>query len=281
MVKQVGIIKPEVSIDTNHAFVESFKAASYGAQSSRKTLQIGYLIETFGAENVGIISCEHGLGTIASLTDSRYVFVADNLDKLREGYGWARERFSNTSQWVCVDGGSRVLQWINHEIFIGAQRALDGVIAGTDKRALDPAIRKYASYIEKEISLNSQQMWWRTGYECERLLDSFIKIGSNMYWTFWEDQTSISQYVKGVPWIPETPGKGALAAVKGAFDFIFRLVPDGENSTAHFRNPAGTITNYTKTRDDWRGGVRVPDSIANFNLAEFYQLTTTKGAIKQ
>jgi len=183
----------KAELSTPHAFVESIKMAGYGATSSRKTLQIGYLIERFGAENVGVISCEHGLGVIGSLTDSRYIHVADDLEGLRKGYKWAKGNFSGTGQWVCVDGGSRVLQWINHEIFIGAQRALDGVIAGTAKSALDPAIRKYASYIEKEITLNSQQMWWRTGYECERLLDGFIKIGSNMYWTFWEDQTSVSQ----------------------------------------------------------------------------------------
>jgi len=85
-----------------------------------------------------------------------------------------------------------------------------------------------------------------------------------------------------VPWIPETPGKGALAAVKGAFDFIFRLVPDGDNSTAYFRNPAGTITNYTKTRDDWRGGVKVDDSYPKFNLADFVEMISknnNKGAM--
>lgn len=262
-------------IDQIVPFNETIKCASYGATSSRKTLQIGTLIETYGAENVGVINAEHGLRTIASKIDQRYVFVADNLEGVRTGWQWAKDNgFTAPDKWLCVDGGSRVLQWVNHEIFIGAQRALDGVIAGTPKQALDPAVRKYASYIEKEISLNSQQMWWRTGYECERLLDSFIKLSSNMYWTFWEDQTSISQYVKGVPWIPETPGKGALAAVKGAFDFIFRLVGEGDNSTAYFRNPAGNATNYTKTRDDWSGGFKVPDKIENFNLAQLVQLIT-------
>jgi hypothetical protein len=272
-------------------FAETLKCAAYAAQGGRKTLQIGHLIETFGVENVAIISCEHGLGTISSRIDERYVFRAGDRQALREAYMWVQDNgFTNHDKWVCVDGGSRALNWINHEIFAGAQKALEGVIEGKAKQALDPAYRKYASYINSDQSLNSQQMWWRTGYECEQLLDAFIKLGSNMYWTFWEDQTSISQYVKGVPWIPETPGKGALTAVKGAFDFIFRLTPSrirdeatGElrdSVAATFRNPPGNNENYAKVRDDWDGGVRVPDRIDDFNLADFAKLITKTSARK-
>lgn len=269
-------------------FDESLKMAGYGVTGGRKTLQIGHLIEEFGVENVGIISCEHGLGTIRSLTDKRYVYVAHGLSELRAAWGWANERFGGRDQWVCVDGGSRALDWVNHAIFKGAQDALEGLLDNPQRAQLDAAVRKYASYVSKDMDLNSQQMWWRTGYECSQLLDAFIKIGSNMYWTFWEDQTSISQYVKGAPWIPETPGKGALSAVKGAFDFIFRLVPDGDSVTAVFRNPPGNNGNYTKTRDDWSGGVKVPNTAQDFNLGAFVksvilnnQLTITKETTKQ
>ena len=261
----------------SQSFDESLKIAAYGVTGGRKTLQIGHLIERFGAENVGIINCEHGLGTISSLTDKRYIYVAHGLTDLRAAWGWANERFNRPDQWVCVDGGSRALDWINHAIFKGAQDALEGLLDNPQRSMLEPTVRKYASYVSKDFDLNSQQMWWRTGYECSQLLDAFIRIGSNMYWTFWEDQTSISQYVKGAPWIPETPGKGSLAAVKGAFDFIFRLVPDGENVTAIFRNPPGNNANYTKTRDDWRGGVHLPDRIENFNLADLVEIIRPAG----
>jgi len=269
---QPAVETADLAIGQPQPFDESLKMAAYGVTGGRKTLQIGHLIETFGAENVGIINCEHGLGTIGSLTDKRYVYVAHNLADLRAAWGWANERFTGRDQWVCVDGGSRALDWINHAIFKGAQDALEGLIDNPQRNLLDADIRKYASYVSKDMDLNSQQMWWRTGYECSQLLDAFIKIGSNMYWTFWEDQTSISQYVKGAPWIPETPGKGALNAVKGAFDFIFRLVPSGDSVTAIFRNPQGNNANYTKTRDDWRGGVKLPDTIPNFNLGELVKL---------
>jgi hypothetical protein len=279
----MAIVKAEMSTEVK-PFNETLKCAAYAATGGRKTLQIGYLIEEFGAENVGIISCEHGLSTISSRIDERFVFRASDRQGLRDGYKWALDNgFTTHDKWLCVDGGSRALNWINHEIFAGAQKALEGIIDGKAKQALDSSFRKYASYVNGDQSLNSQQMWWRTGYECEQLLDGFIKLGSNMYWTFWEDQTSISQYVKGVPWVPETPGKGALTAVKGAFDFIFRLTPRGNSVSASFRNPPGNNENYTKVRDDWDGGVKVPDRIDDFNLAQFANLITkkAKGATKQ
>src|SRR5688572_25509460 len=97
-----GKNKPELSPKTespadtgqSQPFDESLKMAAYGVTGGRKTLQIGHLIERYGAENVGIINCEHGLGTINSLTDKRYIYVAHGLDDLRAAWGWANERFN-------------------------------------------------------------------------------------------------------------------------------------------------------------------------------------------
>lgn len=267
----------ESATDTQQPYEETFKGAGYAETGGKKTLQIGHLIEAFGAENVGILSCERGLSTINSLLDERYIFRVDSIDDLRQGYAWAKENGFNTpDKWVCVDGGSRVLDWVQQEIFGGAQLALETILSGTSRRELDAKVRKYAPFVTKEEDLNNQQMWIRTGFECSRLLDSFVKLGSNMYWTFWKEMTSLDQYRKGPPAIPDTPGKGALGAVKGAFDFIFHLVPNGETVTAHFRNPPGNNSYYGKTRDDWRGGIKVPDSIPDFNLASFVQLVQGK-----
>lgn len=251
------------------AYSETLKLAGYASTGGRKTLQIGHLIESFGVENVGIISCEHGLNTIKSRLDERYIYVVDSREGLRKAYAWAKERFTAPNQWVAVDGGTRALNWVQHDIFGGAQAALDEMIGGTRRADLPAELRKYAGFVTKELDLNTQQMWIQTGLQCERLLDGFVKLGTNMYWTFWEEQTSIDQYTKGVPWIPDTPGKGALGAVKGTFDFIFRLVSDGDNVTAHFRNPPNTRQNYGKVRDDWNSGVKVPDAITPFRLDEF------------
>lgn len=265
-------LEPETTEPTIKPFNETLKMAAYGANNSRKTLQIGHLIEAYGAENVGIISCEHGLNTIGSLLDERYIRVVDNRDELRKAYAWAKETFTGTNQWVCVDGGTRVIQWLHNDVFGTAQRAYEAVLNGTPKKNLPPDLRPYAAFVTSNDELDTGRLWGRLGTEAERLLDGFVKLPSNLYWTFWEELTSIDQYRKGVPWKPDTPGNLSFGAIKGAFDFIFRLVPQGESSTAYFRNPPGNNENYGKTRDDWRAGVRVPDSMPNFNLAELVKL---------
>jgi hypothetical protein len=273
---------PSSAENGSKPFSETIKCAAYGATSSRKTLQIGYLIETFGAENVGVISCERGLNTIRSLADERYIKVAEDRDGLRAAWAWAKETFTRPDQWVCVDGGTRALQWIHNDIFGGTQRAYEMVLSGTGKKDLPAALRPFAAFITGNDEMNSQGMWIRVGSEAERLLNTFVKLPSNMYWTFWEEQTNIDQYRKGVPWRPDTPGNGALGAVKGTFDFIFRLISEGEQSTAIFRNPVGNNENYGKTRDDWRGGVKVPDRMPAFNLAQFVKLINKQeGATEQ
>ena len=259
-------------VESEQEYNETLKLAAYAPTGGKKTLQIGYLIDLVGAENVGIISCERGLQTIKSKVDERFVKRVSNRQELREAWGWANETFTKPNQWVCVDGGTRVLDWIQGEIFGGAQAALEQILSGVQKRDLPPDVRKYAPFVTKELDLNSQQMWIQTGFQCQRLLDSFVKLGANMYWTFWEERTSIDQYTKGPPAIPDTPGKGSLNAVKGVFDYIFRLLPGGDTVTAQFRNPPGSNAIYGKTRDDWDGGIKVPDSIANFRLDEFVKL---------
>jgi hypothetical protein len=261
-----------VSPATAVPFSETLKLAAYAAVGGRKTLQIGHLIEAYGVENVGIISAEHGLGTIKSLVDERYVFKVNSRSDLRNAWGWAAERFNTPDKWLAFDGGTRILNWVQKEIFGGAQEALEQIINGTKRNELPASIRPYAAYVIKDNDLNTQQMWWQCGEQCDRILDSFVKLGCNMYWTFWERQTSIGQYDKGPPWKPDTPGTGAFAAVRETFDFVFRMVANGDTSTAYFRNPANSILNFTKTRDDWRGGIRVPDEIPDFNLAEFVKL---------
>jgi hypothetical protein len=270
----------EVAETTESPFLETLKMAAYAPTGGRKTLQIGHLIETFGAENVGVISCEHGLNTIRSRVNEKYVRNVDSREGLRDAWAWARDNFNAPHQWLAVDGGTRVLNWVQQEIFGGAQAALEQIINGTNRRELPTDVRRFAPFVTKELDLNTQQMWIQTGFQCERLFDSFVKLGSNMYWTFWEERTSIDQYTKGPPAIPDTPGKGALGAVKGAFDFIFRLVSNGDNVTAQFRNAQGSNAIYGKTRDDWNGGFKVPNEIPQFNLGEFVksiqQTTTTK-----
>lgn len=253
-------------------FRETLKAAAYAPTGGKKTLQIGYLIDLCGAENVGIISCERGLRTIESKLDERYVKIVNSRAEMRAAWAWARDSFTRPDQFVCVDGGTRVLNWVHQDIFGGAQAALEALLNGTGRRDLPAELRPYAQFVTSQLDLNTQQMWIQTGFQCERLLDSFVKLGSNMYWTFWEDRTSIDQYTKGPPAIPDTPGKGSLNAIKGAFDFVFRLLPTGETVTAQFRNPPGSNAIYGKVRDEWEAGLKIPDAIPNFRLDEFVKM---------
>lgn len=257
------------------AYSENLKIAAYAATGGRKTLQIGHLIEAFGADKVGIISCEHGLGTIASVVKRDQVTEANSMAELRAAWMWAKQRYTDTDTWVCVDGGSRVLQWIRDDVFGNTQRAYEQMLEGVKPTDLHPSIRPYAAYITGRNEVNTQAMWVRIGMEADRLLNSFVKLPSSMYWTFWEEQTSIDAYSKGLPWKPDTPGKGTLDALKGTFDFIVRLIKDGDSTTAQCCDTSKVY--YAKHRDDWRAGIRVPDEIKDFRLDDFVMRLRGKG----
>jgi hypothetical protein len=253
--------------ESTPAFAESLKVAVYAATGGRKTLQIGHLIERFGHENVFIISCEHGLGTIQSLIKPEQVFVAEDMTAFRKAFGWAKERAKSPDQWLCVDGGSRVLQWVSEDLWGGVYKAYEQVLDGVKPTELPAALRPYAVYLTSKDGINSQGVWIRVGMESTRLFNSFVRLPCSMYWTFWEELTNVDQYTKGFPLKPDTPGKGSLDALKGTFDFIIHLVKEGDVSTAQCND--GVRQYYAKRRDDWRAGVRVPDEIKSFRLDEF------------
>lgn len=253
----------------------NIKVACYAATGGRKTLQIGHLIEKYGAENVGIISCEAGLNTIKSLVKPEYVFEANSIDDVRKGYAWAKERFTRPDQWVCIDGGSRVLMQIRDEWWSGAERALEQVLNGVRQQDLPASLKRFAVYLTKGNEINSQQVWIKVATEAERLFNAFVRLPSSSYWTFWAEKSQLDQYTKGLPWKPDTPGSGSFAAIQGAFDFIMYLTADGDSCTAHCSDQSKVY--YAKHRDDWRAGVRVPDEIEKFRLDEFVEAVRGKG----
>src|SRR6185369_15232190 len=158
MTKVTEAVKPEVSPSNgNQPFAETLKMAAYGANNSRKTLQIGYLIETYGVENVGIISCERGLNTIKSKLDERYIKVVDNKQELRDAWKWANDNFG-AGQWIAVDGGTRCIQWLYNDVFGTAQQAYEKVLNGTQKSKLEPDLRKYAALITSTEELDTGRL---------------------------------------------------------------------------------------------------------------------------
>jgi hypothetical protein len=238
-------------------------------------LQIGHLIERFDAENVGIISCESGLTTISSRINPDYVKQCDSLDDLRKAFGWAKEKFTLPTQWVCVDGGSRVLQWVRDENWGNAEQAAELLMEGKRRDMLSDGLKPYARFVTKDMSLDGQRIWIQVGMDCERLMDAFIKLPSSVYWNFWEELTSKGQYEKGLPWKPDTPGNGAFNSIRRAFDYVFRLTREGETITAQCSNSPKA---FAKKRDDWEI-VKVPAEIKGFNLAAFVE--KVQGTVKQ
>ena len=97
----------------------------------------------------------------------------------------------------------------------------------------------------------------------------------NIYWTFWETQTSIDQYRKGLPWQVDAPGTASRDAIMGSFDFVFRLSYDGETLVAT-ADPANRVAR-AKVRDDWK--IRqVKKEMRDFNLAQFVNYLKGDGA---
>ena len=229
----------------------------------------------FGAEDVGIISCESGLTTISSRINPDYVKQCDSLDDLRKAFGWAKERFTRADQWVCVDGGSRVLQWVRDENWGNAEQAAELLMEGKRRDMLSDGLKPYARFVTKDMSLDGQRIWIQVGMDCERLMDAFIKLPSSVYWNFWEELTSKGQYEKGLPWKPDTPGNGAFNSIRRAFDYVFRLTREGETITAQCSNSPKA---FAKKRDDWEI-VKVPAEIKGFNLAAFVE--KVQGTVKQ
>lgn len=249
-------------------YATNLKVALYAPSGGRKTLQAKHLIDRFGAANVGIISCEQGLSTIQSVVDARYVKNVNSLKDLAVAHKWAAETFDKPDQWVIVDGGSRVLNWIQDDIWSGTERAFNWVAQGRSVREMDTELRQYAFFVTKGEEMNTQAMWIKVASRCRALFNSFVRLVPSTYWTFWEELSNIDQYRKGPPYKPDTPGKGAFDELKGAFDFVGRLVrADDEFSTGLF-NDGEPTKYYAKRRDDW-SNVRVPNEVKAFNLASF------------
>jgi hypothetical protein len=246
---------------------ETTKIALFGANQSGKTLQIGNLIRAFGAANVGIVSCEDGLKTVASVVDPQHIYECNGIADLREAYKWAAARYAGPDKWVCVDGGTRAMQWKAGEVWAGSDDAYTAIASGTSRANLPKELRPFLRFITKDGDIDGQRQWIQIGRDIEFEIGRWVRLPSNMYWTFWEDETSKGQYEKGLPMQVDAPGKAGRDAIYGAFDFVMRLVREGEKVVAKHDPDRKMIR--SKTRDDWAGSIKVPTTIKDFNLAAF------------
>ena len=254
---------------------ETVKLALVGESGSGKTHQAGYLIEGFGADNVGLISCERGLGTIKSLLTPENVFVAETYEDLRKAHVWAKERYDRPDAHVFIDGASRVMQWLSNREHSGADRVLEALVLGREPKEAD---KPFLRYITKDAKIDTVKIWIRGGRDAEIFWDAWIKAQWNLYATFWTILTPSGQFEKKLPWTVDAPGDGMRNAVISSFDYIFHLERvKGEGFRAHTAPDSGKYR--CKRRLDPRLGLDIPDEIEDFNLAEFYR--TLKPTITQ
>src|SRR5262245_20612847 len=96
-------------------FADTTKISLYGGYGKHKTLQIAHLIKEFGADNVLIASAEHGLGTISTAVKNKdNVIVLTSMKDVRAN--WKNiTSFARHDRWICLDGGSQVMEWIANE----------------------------------------------------------------------------------------------------------------------------------------------------------------------
>lgn len=248
-------------------FTETLKIALYGQYGSRKTLQIGSLIDTFGADSVMVISAERGLNTIRSkVTVPEMILPVTNLTELRAAWGRAKD-FATPDRWVCVDGMSQVMEWLANEQLSGAEKYYD---AKARNQYIGDDLAPYGRYMSDKGNLDTMKVYGRIGRDSENLLSSFIGLNANIYCNYLEEKIGGTGYEKMPPYAVDVPGKVGLRAVYSSFDFIGRLYYGAEGELIGGFDPASRL--YTaRTRED-RTLVQMPKEIQNFELAKFVQL---------
>lgn len=260
-----------MSNEPSDQHVETTKIACVGETGTLKTVQIRYLIDRFGWQNVGIISCERGLSTIESDVRKEQVFPCNSLDDFEEALKWASAKFGSLDKWVCIDGGTRLLQWTANKVWYCTDEAYEAIVMkGLARNTLKDYARLGSLFITKDGDIEGQRQWNAIASQNEILLNRAIKGGYNSYWTFWREKTQIDQYKKGLPWTVDAPGTGSRNAVYRTLDFIVHLDYDAGKLVGICDTSSSVYR--CKARNDLRKGIEIPKSTLDFNLATFVAL---------
>lgn len=251
----------------SESYSETIKLALCGESESGKTHQAGYLIEEFGADNVGIISAERGLNTIVSLVTPENVRECDSMDDVRAAFKWAKERYDRHDGHLFVDGGTRILDWIANAEHKGADDCLECVVKGEPVPA---ELAEFRRFITKEKNIDTGKVWQRIAMNSVMFLDALKKARWNLYMTFWADKTPTGQYNRDWPMQVDAQGKGSRDAVYGTFDYVFHIVKGGDKKRVVYTE---TSSKYKcKRRLDPRLGIVIPEEMVDFNLAKFVRM---------
>lgn len=255
-----------VDVPTPSPFTDTLKIALYGKYGSRKTQQISELIERYGAENVLIVSAEHGLNTIRSVVKRDMVISVANLPELRKAYSGPCREFAaepDPRKWVTVDGMSQVTEWLANEQLSGADRYYEAMKLNRDPANSDLQFGRFLQRGE----INTMAIYGKVGRESENLLAAWIGLPVNLYVNYLEDMTGSSGFERTLPWGPDVPGKVGLKAVMSSFDYVGRLYYDETGKLCAGFDPTSRLY-MARTRDDWNA-VKVPTEIVGFSLGRF------------
>lgn len=250
----------------SEAYNETTKIVLYGKYGTRKTLQIGHLIDMVGPDRVTILSAEKGLNTIASKITAKNVIEVDNKKELRDS--WERVSKLGIDDWLCVDGASNIFNWTLNEHAAAADRYYDAMATGKQPAADDRVAGRFMS--DKSQSIDMQKVYGRVGRDLELFIQEAVRLNCNQYWTFLEDMTGSNGREKTIPYGPDVPGKVALRAIMSKFDYVGRLEYDGAGKLICGFDPTSGFY-MARTRNDEAAGVKIPAKIDNFNLADFYR----------
>lgn len=253
------------SNSTAPLFTDTLKLCLYGKYGSRKTLQIGSLIELVGQDNVLIISAEHGLNTIRSRVVEKQVISVASMDDVRAAWAVAKQ-FAAPDRWVCIDGMSQITEWLANTQLSMADRYYEAKQLGREPAQGDLPAGKYLQRGE----INGMAIYGRVGRDSENLISSWIGLPVNLYCNYLEDMTGSSGFEKSIPYGPDVPGKVGLKAVMSSFDFVGRLFYSEKGELC---GGFDSTSNYymARTRED-RAVVQIPKLIENFQLSEFVKL---------
>ena len=250
-------------------FAETLKIALYGRYGSRKTLQIGSLIESVGRDAVVVVSAERGLNTIQSVLKQENVLVANDLPELRKAFAHIKEHHNTSDWWVCIDGGSQVMEWIATLHMHGADEFYD---LSSRNLPIPDAIKPFGRYMsDKSHTIDAQKIYGRIGRDSEALLAAWVRLNCNLYVNYLEDMAGTSGREKSLPWGPDVPGKVGLKAVMSSFDYVGRLTYDSDGRLVGGFDARSPIY-MARTREDRKAGVEIPPEIVEFTLAAFVRL---------
>lgn len=259
--------------------MDTIKIALFGTNSTHKTLQIRSLIEALGVENVGIINCEAGLSTIESSLDEKHVRRPVKLSEFEEALKWA-EAYRGADKFLCIDGGTRILQWNAGKVWDSSDAAYEAMLfRRVDKKQLEGVERFGSRFVTSNLEIDVQAQWRVIGNEADILLSKVLGTGCNVYMNFWEVETSYYPKPSGFPWQVDAPGKASRDAVYNAFDYILRLTVEGGKCKAMHDESKQYVR--SKARNDLKAGIVVPREQADFNLAKFVQTLKPQTAAQE